>query len=152
MTEGNRFLCFSLGKEDFAIPLLTVREVIGLPEITPIPQMPAHFLGVVNLRGSVISIMDLRNKLGIKPTISKETSIIILDLGKLHLGVVVDCINSVLLIEKDKVSPKPHLENSKSSEAIMGVFQNKEHLVLLLDIAKALSVEDKLLVGEKKAA
>ena len=63
---GQRYLSFSLGSEDYAIPLLSVKEVIAVPEITPIPFTPSHFLGIMNLRGQVISIIDLRSKLGIK--------------------------------------------------------------------------------------
>lgn len=143
MTEENRFLCFDLGGEEFGIPLLRVREVIGMPEVTPVPQMPSHFVGIMNLRGSVISIMDLRVKMGIKPKPSDETTVIILDLGDLQLGMIVDRVNAVNQIEKDQMSEKPHMDNTKISQSIMGVWQKSDSLVLLLDVAKALSVEER---------
>jgi purine-binding chemotaxis protein CheW len=149
MSEQNRFLCFNLGTEEYAIPLLAVREVIGVPDITPVPQMPNFFLGIMNLRGSVISIMDLRVKIGITPNKKAETSIIILDLGSVHLGVMVDCINSVMQVTEEEITEKPHLEHTKSSDAITGVFRKSNSLVLLLDIARVLNVEEKTFIHQE---
>lgn len=149
MSETNRFLCFNLGTEEFAIPLLAVKEVIGVPEITAVPQTPSHFLGIMNLRGSVISVMDLRQKLGVKPGANVETTVVILDLGDYNLGVVVDCVNSVLPLSPDQIGEKPVVESSKSTDYISGVFRKEERLVLLLDIAKALSVEDRSALANK---
>lgn len=143
MSQNSRYLCFQLGKEEFAIPLLVVREVLGIPEITPVPQAPPHFVGIMNLRGQVISVMDLRTKLGIKPQDSSEKSIIILDLGGASLGVIVDCVNSVQNLDAESAIEKPSLENTKSNEFIMGVFKKEDHLTMILDIARALSVEDR---------
>jgi purine-binding chemotaxis protein CheW len=149
MSNNSRYLCFNLGKEEFAIPLLSIKEVIGLPETTPIPQAPTHFLGIMNLRGQVISVMDLRQKLGIKTTNTDETSVIILDLGSYNLGVVVDCVNSVQMLTAQDITEKPVVENSKTYEHITGVFRKNERLILLLDILKALSVEDKTAATKK---
>ena len=141
MIDNSRYLCFTLGKEEFAIPLLSIKEVIGMPEVTPIPQAPNFLLGIMNLRGQVISIMDLRVKLGIKPTTTEETSVIILDFGSSQLGAVVDKVNSVQLLTKDDVAEKPAVDGSKAHDYILGVMRKENSLVLLLDIAKALSVE-----------
>ena len=152
MIESNRYICFNLGAEEFAIPLLSVKEVMGMPELTKIPQTPAHFLGITNLRGSVISVMDLRAKLGLKNTFGTETTVIILDLGDYHLGVVVDCVNSVLPIKSEDVSAKPVIESSRSTEYITGVFRKQDRLVALLDVAKALSVEDRSVLAKRTQA
>ena len=85
-TGGERFLCFSLGAEEYAIPLLVVREVIAMPEYTPVPYTPPYFLGIMNLRGQVISVMDLRQKLGLKPRSDAETTVIICDLNGISLA------------------------------------------------------------------
>jgi purine-binding chemotaxis protein CheW len=150
MIESLRYLCFNLGKEEFAIPLLSIKEVIGFPEVTPVPQSPTHFLGIMNLRGQVISVMDLRLKLGLKTMKSEETSVIILDLGGHNLGVVVDQVNSVQLLTKEEISNKPVVENSKTHEYITGVFRKEEKLILLLDIAKALSIEDRSAMAKQQ--
>ena len=143
MTESLRYLCFHLAKEEFAIPLLSIKEVIGFPEITAVPQSPSHFLGIMNLRGQVISVMDLRLKLGIKAGKTDETSVVILDLGDHQLGVVVDQVNSVLLLGGEEISDRPGIDNSKAFDYITGVFRKNEKLIFVLDIARALSVEDR---------
>lgn len=152
--EVNRYLNFTLGVEEFAIPLLTVKEVIAIPETTPIPHTPPHFIGIMNLRGQVISIIDLRKKFSIAAKNSEETSVIILDLKSQYLGVVVDSVNSVLPIKNSDVLVKPLIESSKSTDYITGVFRKNEQLVLLLDVYKALSQEDKNVIQKstQKAA
>lgn len=150
MTNENRFLCFSLGQEEFALPLLDVREVIGVPETTPVPQAPPHFVGIMNLRGKVLSVMDLRLKIGIKPTASSESAVIIIDVGDVQLGVIVDRINSVQAFPADAVDDKPVLEGSKIQDSITGVVRWQEKLILLINVAKALSVDDR--AAAKKAA
>lgn len=151
MSGPVKYLCFGLGSEDFGIQLLTVKEVLAIPDITPVPQTPPHFLGIINLRGNVISIMDLRAKFGIKYSNSDETTVIILDFGDYQLGVVVDRVDSVLSLNPDQISSKPHIESAKSTDYISGVYRQDQKLILILDIAKALSVEDRN-VATRKAA
>lgn len=149
MSGSVKYICFGLGQEEFGIPLLSVKEVLAIPEITPIPQTPPHFLGIINLRGNVISIMDLRAKFGIKATSAEETTVIILDFGDYQLGVVVDRVDSVLSLDADQISNKPHIESSKSTDYISGVYRHEQKLILILDIAKALSVEDRKIASRK---
>ncbi|MEN9723956.1 MAG: positive regulator of CheA protein [Pseudomonadota bacterium] len=148
---NNRYLCFTLGEEDFAVPLLSVKEVIALPDITPVPQTPPHFLGIMNLRGQVISIMDLRAKLSIKPLESPETAVIICDLKPNSIGVVVDSINSVVNPAPDQISDKPDMQGHKNSDYIQGIYREKERLILLLDISKTLSSGDKQAISKATA-
>lgn len=143
MSQTMRYLCFNLGKEEFALPLLSVREVIGVPDITVIPQAPSHFLGIMNLRGLIISVMDLRLKMGIKPLSTDETAVIILDLGDYNLGIMVDQVNAVIQLGEKDISEKPMMDSSKVNDAVTGVFRKNEQLVLLLNVAKALSIEDR---------
>ncbi len=147
-TAGERYLCFTLGKEEFAVPLLSVREVIALPEITPVPQTPPHFLGIMNLRGQVISVMDMRAKLSIKPGVAAETSVVICDIKPNPVGVVVDSINSVVKPTLDEISDKPEVQSSRNTEYIHGVFRQKDHLVLILDIAKTLNLGDQRAIAQ----
>ncbi len=149
--HGNRYLSFSLGLEEYAIPLLSVKEVIAVPEITPIPYTPPHFLGIMNLRGQVISVIDLRQKLGIKTKGSSETSIIICDLESTSLGVVVDSINSVLSPAASDISEKPEIQSTKSTDYITAVYRKDGKLVLFLDIATSLSYEDQKFVKNPTA-
>ncbi len=137
-----RYLAFSLGTEEYAVPLLSVKEVIAIPEVTSIPSAAAHFLGIMNLRGTIISIIDLRTKLGIKSERTSETAVIICDLETVCLGVVVNCVNSVLALREGDIHPKPEVQSSKKTDYIRGVTRKQDKLVLLLDIAKALDVAD----------
>lgn len=137
-----KFLCFSLGPEEYAVRLLTVKEVIAKPEVTHVPQSPPYFLGIMNLRGQVISIVDLRAKLGVKPVETAETSVIIFDLQDAIIGVVVDSVNAVLAPEPSEISDKPDIHGSNKHNYIEGVYRWNKQLVLFLNIAKALGVED----------
>ena len=139
--DGSRFLCFSLGGEEYAIPLLSVKEVIAPPEITPVPQSPSHFLGIMNLRGQIISVVDMRLKLGMKPGSGGETAIIICDVEPNPIGIMVDSIDSVYAPTADEASPKPELGTQKSSEHVIGVFRREDRLILLLDVARALDAK-----------
>ncbi len=139
---NDRYLCFALGREEYAVPLLSVKEVIALPDITSVPQTPPYFLGIMNLRGQVISVIDLRAKLTIKPLNSAETAVIICDLKPNSVGVVVDSINSVINPSKDQISEKPEIQSQKNTDYIQAVYREKGRLILLLDISKTLSLGD----------
>ena len=142
-TNLDRFIEFSLGSEDYAIPLLMVREVISIPETTPIPKAPKHFIGLMNLRGQVISIVDLRNKLNIKPQESNEDSaVIIVDFNGMNIGIIVDSINKVLAFSKNEIQQMPELESQVKSDYIIGIYKKEDGLTVLLNIAKCLDVKD----------
>jgi purine-binding chemotaxis protein CheW len=144
--KEDRFLGFSLGKEEYAIPLLSVKEVIAPPEITKVPHTPNYFLGIMNLRGQVISVIDLRTKLGVKAGENGETAIIICDLGAVCLGVMVDSINSVLNPKENEVSGKPEIHSAKNTDYITGVYRKDDKLVLFLDIARSLDMADQAII------
>ena len=142
-SEVQRFLEFSLGQEDYAIPLLSIREVISVPETTPIPKAPSHFLGIMNLRGQVISVVDLRKKLKISPKDNNaEESVIIVDLDGMNLGIVVDSINKVLAFSLKEVNEVPEIETQVNAEYIYGVYRKEESLTVLLNVAKVLDIKD----------
>jgi purine-binding chemotaxis protein CheW len=144
----DRFLRFSMGKEDFAMPLLQVREVIAVPEVTPVPFTPSHVLGVMNLRGQVISVFDLRKKFGITPNESVEKAVIICDLAPLCIGMLVDSITSVLSPTPEQLSENPEIQTSLGKDLITHVHTENQKLTLIIDIAKALSVEDRIFAAK----
>ena len=148
-TNSNRYICFNLGVQEYGVPLLSIKEVLGLPEVTPIPQCPNYFLGIMNLRGKVISVMDLRTKIGIKTQNNNETSVMILDLGDQLLGVVVDKVNAVITINMKDIAEAPKIEESKATDYIENVYRHNEQLILLISIAKALSIEDHLVLSNQ---
>ena len=151
-----RYIVFSLGDESYAIPLLSVREVIAKPEFTPIPYTPPYFLGIMNLRGQIISVMDLRAKLGIKPKETSETAVVICDLGTATLGIVVDSINAVISPGPGEISERPEIHSNRNTDFIDGVYRKEQNLVLILNVERTLSVEDRAAMNKgappKKAA
>lgn len=151
--ELSRFIEFSLGNEDYAIPLLMVREVISVPDTTPIPKSPSHFVGIMNLRGQVISVVDLRKKLKVEAKKDKEEAVIIVDIGGMNIGVVVDSINKVLAFSSEEVSEMPEVEHQLNTHYIFGVYKKEKSLTVLLDIAKVLDLKDiEAINGTKKVA
>ena len=149
-TTDNRYLCFSLGNEHFSIPLLQVKEVIGIPEFTTIPYTPNYFCGIMNLRGKVISVIDMRKKLSIASKGLEENSVIVCDLDNITIGILVDSVDYVINIEKEKILPKPDMQSSIKNDYIEGLIEYKNILIVLINLAKSLSIED--LVHIEKAA
>ena len=146
-----RYLEFTLGEEHFAIPLLAVRELISVPETTEVPFSPKYFVGIMNLRGQVISIIDLRKKMSIARNEElTEEAVIIVEYGDISLGVIVDEICKVLAVIEDQIQEIPSIE-AKSNEGHNKVFKNGENLVQLMDLDSILNVKE-LTKLTKKAA
>jgi purine-binding chemotaxis protein CheW len=152
MVNLNRYLEFCLGTEEYAIPLLMVREVISVPETTPIPKSPSHFLGIMNLRGQVISVVDMRKKLKIEAKSVVEEAVIIVDIGGINIGVVVDSINKVLAFAQDEICEMPEVEHQVNTQYILGVFKKEHSLTVLLDIARVLDLQDMSAIHIQKEA
>lgn len=139
MSATERYLCFSLGSESFALPLLNVREVLAQPEITPVPHTPSYFQGIMNLRGQVVSVMDLRAKLGIKPRADgSESVVIICALAEFVVGITVDAVNSVVAPTPEQIST----DVGSQRDYLAGVYRNQQELTLLLDVARALGLKN----------
>ncbi len=141
----SRYIEFSLGNEHYAIPLLNTKEVISIPNTTPIPNSPIHFVGIMNLRGQVISILDLRKKLNIKPNVNQaESAVIIVSLDDCELGLIVDSINRVINIEfASQVDKLPEVSGQVNSKYISGIYKNENNsLTALLDLSKILDIHD----------
>ncbi|MBI3556770.1 MAG: purine-binding chemotaxis protein CheW [Deltaproteobacteria bacterium] len=109
------FLVFALGGEEFAVPLLEVKSVLALPETTPVPYMPEYYLGIVNLHGQIVSVVDMRMKLKLEVQNTPDTSVVVLESGKTCMGLVVDSINRVLSVKNVKeVEPVKILDVEKT--------------------------------------
>lgn len=148
-STSQRYLSFSMGPEEFAVPLLAVKEVIAVPEFTPIPHTPSYFLGIMNLRGQVISVLDLRKKLGVQARNGTEDAVIICDMSPIVLGILVDSVNSVLSPKETEILPKPPIESKISTEYIASVYRRNDHLVLFLDLSKALNTQDMMALNQQ---
>lgn len=142
-SESERFLVFTLNGEKYALTLLKVKEVIALTKTTPMPYMPPYFKGIMNLRGKVISVIDLRLKFKMKESgESPETTIIILDIDSLSVGVIVDSVDFVLSPPAEEIQPAPDVEGHIGSEYVEGVVEHEEKLVLIVDIEKTVNANE----------
>lgn len=139
--RGGKYLTFRLAEEEYGLEILKVREIIGIMDITTVPQMPAHVKGVINLRGKVIPVVDLRLKFGMEPAeYTEATCIVVVDVGTL-VGVIVDTVQEVLDIEGAQIDPPPPLGVSVDTTFILGLGTVKEQVKILLDIDQVLNEE-----------
>jgi len=140
---GGQYLTFFLGEEEYGVPVLEVREIVGVLPITPLPGADASVMGVVNLRGSVISVIDLRARLGFESSpISEESCVVVIDAkidGKRTVaGVLVDQVAEVREIEEASTSNTPELGAEVDDACLLGLGQVGDRLVILLDIHRVL--------------
>jgi len=145
--KGGKYLTFSLGGEDYGIAILKVKEIIGMLPITPVPQAPDFLKGVINLRGRVIPVTDLRLKFGMEPLdYNERTCIIVVEVaGKENnvlMGVVVDSVSEVLNIKAEEIQATPEFGTKVNTDYIQGIAKMDGGIKILLDIDKVLSVED----------
>lgn len=138
LSDTQRFLEFNLGSESYAVDLLKVKEVITPPETTPIPKSPAYVCGLMNLRGLVLTVVDLRKKLGITPVKdTAENAVIIFDLGDRMVGAMVDSIQKVLTVSSEHIKPVPDSEGQNVAN-FLGILHHEDKLTMWLDPDKAL--------------
>ncbi len=144
--EG-KYLTFTLAKEDYGLEILKVREIIGMLDITAIPQTPSFVKGVINLRGRVIPVLDLRLKFGLPPMdYGERTCIIVVEVatrvGSVQVGVVVDSVSEVLHVSSDDIEPAPSFGARVNNNYIMGIAKARGTIKILLDIDQVLSPEE----------
>ena len=147
----NKFLSFNLGSEEYGVEILRVREIIGVLDITPLPQTESYVKGVVNLRGKTIPVIELRNKFGMDSIeYDDETCIIVVEVNdsdseeQYEVGVIVDCVHEVKNIAKSQIEPAPKFGCSLNSDYILGMGKvtdgDVQRVLILLDIDKVLPV------------
>jgi purine-binding chemotaxis protein CheW len=140
--EENKFLTFKLADESYGVEILKVREIIGLLNITAVPQMPVYMQGVINLRGKVIPVVDLRLKFGLdEAEHTEETCIIVVDVGR-EVGIVVDTVSEVLDIAGKNIEPPPSMGGSVDTSFILGMGKVGDAVKILLDIDRVLSTDE----------
>ncbi len=145
--KGGKYLTFALGAEEYGVQILKVREIISVMEITPVPRTPAYVKGVINLRGQVIPVIDLRAKFGM-PSIARteSTCIIVAEIEqnrrRLSMGVIVDRVSEVLTIPSESIEDAPSFDPSVRSDFILGMGKIGKGVKILLDLEAVLSTAD----------
>jgi len=142
-------LVFVLGKEEYGVDILKVQEIRGYEKVTPIPAAPAYLKGVVNLRGIIVPVIDLRIKFGMAdPKYDSFTVVIILRLATRVIGMVVDGVSDVVALGASEVKPAPQLGSLVDSSFLAGLATQGDRMVLLLDIERFLSSAELNLLGQ----
>lgn len=138
--ETKQILTFLLNGQDYGLELIKVQEIRGFTPITPIPNMPVHIKGVMNLRGAVLPVVDMRVKFGLQPVeYTKFTVIIIAHSCGKSVGLIVDAVSDVLSATADKIQPPPDFGNSMDSRFVQGLLKSGDQLAVLLDLDRLLT-------------
>ncbi len=150
---SKKYLTFKLDKEIYAIEIASVREVLDYIKITKVPQMPDFLCGVINLRGGVVPVLDLRIKFGLtQPEVTPDTCIIIIELDideeLILIGAVADTVQEVIEFENSQIEPAPKLGTRLNTEFIQGMAKKEEEFIIILDINKVFSVDEFVAIAE----
>jgi purine-binding chemotaxis protein CheW len=139
-----QLVVFDLGGEHFGVDIVAVDGIVDMMEITRVPQSPEFVEGVTNLRGSILPVIDLRKRLKL-PVLdrTKETRIVVVNMDGLKVGMVVDAVSEVLTISDDVIEPPPPSITSVDTAFITGIAKVAPRLIILLDLVKVLSIEEK---------
>jgi purine-binding chemotaxis protein CheW len=153
--ETKSFLSFKLAEEHFTIPVMKIMEILEVPKITKVPQAPNFLVGVINLRGAVLPVIDTRIKFGmsqIQYTIN--TCILVLSIEvndeELVVGALVDSVSEVFELDEDKIKPTPTIATKYRADYIQGMIQENDHFMMVLNIDKVFSSNDLESISESK--
>ncbi len=147
--EMLQLVSFKIGEEEFGVDILKVQEINRVVQITQLPNAPDFIEGVMNLRGRVVPIVNLRKRFGLPAKeYDKNTRIIVVDLNGKTVGFIVDSVSEVLRVSKSVVEPPPDLVSGIDSEYITGIAKLDDRLLILLDLEKILTAEEKQTLKE----
>ena len=145
-TDTQQFLTFALGAEEYGVEILKIQEIKGYSAVTPLPNAPAYVKGVLNLRGTIVPIVDLRKKFRLpEVAYTTFTVIVVVQVQGKTLGFIVDAVSDVLTVQRDAIQPTPDLHGQLDTSLLTGLAPTGEHgekLVILLDIDKVLTVTE----------
>lgn len=150
----NSFLSFKLGDEEFAAHVGKVLNILEMTKITEVPKSPSYMKGVINLRGTVLPVVDTRIKFGMSPTVyTTNTCIVVMEVNieddEVQVGALVDSVQAVLEISDSQIQPPPGIGSKYKSEFIYGMAKVDEKFIMLLDMDKVFSADEVIMVKEK---
>ncbi len=157
LTETEQYLTFNLGEEQFAVDVSRVREVVEFASITRIPRTPDYMRGVINLRGSVVPVIDMRLKFDMSKTEKTiDTCVVVMELSAenetLVLGALADSVQEVVEFTPDQIEPPPRISTQHHTEFIEGIGKRNNEFVLILDIDRIFSTEELAAIRETEEA
>ena len=140
---GREFLAFTLGEEEYGIDILKVQEIRGYDTVTKIANAPAFIKGVINLRGNIVPIVDMRIKFNLERVeYNLFTVVIILNVAKRVVGIVVDGVSDVIALTPDQIKPSPEFSTAMDTQYITGLGTVDERMIIVVDIERLLSSKD----------
>ncbi|WP_020585540.1 chemotaxis protein CheW [Desulfobacter curvatus] len=151
ITQTSQYLTFKLDNEIYAMDITTVREVLDIIQITKVPQMPDFMCGVINLRGGVVPVVDLRLKFGLAEATSLKGACIViievfLDGEQTILGILVDAVQEVISLEPEQIDPPPRIGTRLKTEFIKGMGKKDEEFIIILETGKVFSAGELAIV------
>lgn len=148
-TQHGRYLTFSLDNEVYGIEIKCVNEIIGVQPITTIPEVPAYVKGIINLRGKIIPVIDVRLKFGKEPMeYNDRTCIVVIDINDVYVGLIVDNVDEVLTIDDEDIATPPVANMGFENRYIKGIGKAGNSVQLLLDSDKLLRVDEMDIIEE----
>ena len=143
---AGKYLTVALDREIYGIAVLKVREIIRLQKITPVPQMPAHVKGVINLRGRVVAIVDLRAKFGLKAEYAERTCIVVVQVATggsqvVPMGLIVDSVDEVVSLGAADIEPTPDFGTAVDTRCFVGMAKVKNRVMTLLDLDRVIATD-----------
>jgi purine-binding chemotaxis protein CheW len=153
--ETKSFLSFRLAEEHFTIPVMKIMEILEVPKITKVPQSPNFLVGVINLRGAVLPVIDTRIKFGMSPIeYTINTCVLVLNIEvndeNLIVGALVDSVSEVFELHDSKIKPTPTIASRYRADYIQGMIQENDHFMMVLNIDKVFSSNDLESISESK--
>ncbi len=136
--EESRYLLFKLGQEVYGTPLLGVREVVEPLDSKPVPNTVNYFLGVINIRGQIVGVLDLRARFGHKCERTPENALMVFDTDNGPMAALVDRVEAVVRINDSKIEKEPNIKTSAPTEFLLGIAHHDDRLITLIDLNKAL--------------
>lgn len=138
-----QWVTFRLDNETYGINVMQVQEVLRVTEIAPVPGSPGYVLGIINLRGNVVTVIDTRKRFGLVPRdMDDSTRIVIIEVNKQVVGILVDSVAEVVDLRASEIETAPNVGNDDSAKFIQGVSSRDEELLILIDLNKFLSTEE----------
>jgi purine-binding chemotaxis protein CheW len=139
-----RWVTFRLADEAYGINVMQVQEVLRITDVAPVPGAPHFVMGIINLRGNVVTVLDMRKLLSLMPgEITDHSRIMVIESGNVTVGLLVDSVAEVVNISASQIDPAPNVGNDDSSRYIQGVYSRKEEILILIDLNKLISEEDR---------
>lgn len=142
VTTSLQIVCFKIGNEEYGIDILQVQEILKVPKITKLPKSRSHIMGVIDLRGKVIPIIDLGKKFGIIADLSNSSRTIVVDIDGKRVGLAIDSVSHVIKVDLNEIEPPPPVVKGISGKYIVGIAKLKTGFVVILDINQIFSAED----------